>query len=123
MSSIRRMAGITFVVVLVATAFGSATAADEWSGNYRLEGVNPAGSDYVGSVQIERRGDGYLVQWLVAGRTFTGQGIASKRSLAVSAPEWVVIYEKADDGNLVGAWLPSGKFTAGLERLVPVSKR
>ena len=62
-----------------------------------------------------------MIRWFVGGHRFTGQGIASKRSLAVSAREWVVIYEKADDRTLVGAWLPTGKFKAGLERLIPAS--
>ena len=88
-----------------------------------MEGVNPNGSDSDGTAQFEQRGDGFIVRWLVGGRRYTGQGIASKRSLAVSAREWVLIYEKADDGSRVGAWLPSGKYKAGLERLVPASKR
>lgn len=123
MSSIGRAVVATLVAVLVATGFSSAMAADELSGEYRMEGVNPDGSDYVGSVRIQRQGDGYLIEWLVGERTFRGQGIAVNDSLAVSAPEWVVLYVRADDGSLVGAWLPTGTFEAGLERLVPVSRR
>lgn len=123
MSPIARAVGTVVVVVLVAAGSGSAMAADDWSGRYRVQGVNPNGSDYTGTVQIERRGDGYVVRWLVGDRRYTGQGIASNRSLAVGGREWVVIYEKAEDGSLAGAWLPAGKFKAGLERLVPASKR
>ena len=123
MPSITQTVGTALVIVLVAAGFASTSAADGWSGKYRLEGVNPNGSDYAGTVQIEQRGDGFVVRWLVDGRRYTGQGIARNRSLAVGAGEWVVIYEKADDGSLVGVWLPAGKYKAGSERLVPASKR
>ena len=121
MSSIGRALAATFVAVLVAAGAGSAAAADEWSGTYRMEGVNPDGSNYAGRVHIQPRGDGYVVEWLIDGHTFEGQGIASRDSLAAGSPEWVVIYMRADDGSLVGAWLPSGSFAAGYELLVPVS--
>ena len=118
----KRIACVIFVAIFVVAGFGSGTAADEWSGNYRLEGVNPDGSKYVGNVQIDRKDDGYLVEWNIAGHTFTGQGISRKRVLAVGSPEWIVIYEKSNDGNLVGAWIPFGTFTAGSERLSRVLK-
>ena len=73
-------------------------------------------------MHIVRQGDGYLIEWLVDGQTYAGQGIASRDSLAARSPDWVVIYMKADDGSLVGAWLPSGSFAAGYELLVPVSR-
>ena len=123
MSFIRRAVVATFVALVIAVGFGSATVADEWSGEYRMEGVNPDGSDYVGSVRIVRRGDGYLIEWLSGEHTFRGQAIAVNDSLAASAPEWVVLYVRGDDGTLVGVWLPSGTFEAGLERLVPISRR
>ena len=123
MSFIGRAVAVALVAVLAAAGFGSVAAADEWSGTYRVEGVNPDGSDYGGRARIERQGDGYLIEWLVGGSTYRGRGIAGKGSLAAAAPEWVVIYMKADDGSLVGAWLPSGSFEAGLERLIPEAGR
>lgn len=116
---IGRAVAAVLVAFLAATGFCSVAAADEWSGAYRMEGVNPDGTEYGGRVRIERQRDGYVIEWRVGGSRYTGQAIASKRSLAAAAPEWVVIYEKADDGTLVGAWLPSGSFERGLERLIP----
>ena len=87
-----------------------------------MEGVNPDGSDYVGEVLIVRQGDGYLIEWVSGEHTTRGQGIAVNDTLAASAPEWVVLYVKGGDGTLVGAWLPTGTFEAGIERLVPVSR-
>ena len=121
MSFIGRAIVVMFVAILIPAGSGSATASDAWSGTYRMEGVNPDGSDYAGRVRIEPQGDGYLIEWLVAGHRYAGQGIAGRDSLAAGSPEWVVIYMKADDGSLVGAWLPIGSFAAGYERLVPVS--
>ena len=122
MSSIRRVVVVALVAVLVAIGFNSALAADGWTGEYRMEGVSPDGSDYVGEVLILRQGDGYLIEWVSGEHTTRGQGIAVNDTLAASAPEWVVLYVKGGDGTLVGAWLPTGTFEAGIGRLVPVSR-
>lgn len=123
MSSIKRAVTAFLVAIFMVVGVSYGMAADEWSGNYRMEGVNPDGSDYVGSVRIVRQGDGYQIEWLSGEHTIRGQGIAVNDSLAASAPEWVVLYVRGADGTLVGVWLPTGTFKAGLERLVPVSSQ
>lgn len=88
-----------------------------WVGEYDVSGKNPDGSAYKGTATISQHGEGYRMQWRIAGKRFAGTGVASKRSLAVGAPGWVVIYERAEIGELFGAWIAPNGTQRGFERL------
>ena len=74
------------------------------SGTYRVEGRNPNGSAYSGTVTIEDDGFEVRMHWRV-GRTYSGTGTREGRVLTVnwgaSAP---VIYVVNPDGTLYGTW-------------------
>ena len=44
------------------------------TGNYRVQGTNPDGSPYRGTLTIERSGPLYLVRWKIGKDTYEGQG-------------------------------------------------
>jgi hypothetical protein len=86
-----------------------AAAADEPAeiaeGGYGVEGRNPDGRTYKGTVEIEKDGDEYHVSWKVGGSAYEGTGTLEGNLLTV---EWgsatPVVYALADDGSLKGLW-------------------
>jgi hypothetical protein len=86
------------------------------TGNYRVQGTNPNGSAYQGTLTIERSGPLYLVRWTIGKDTFAGQGTLSGSTLTV---DWgqpdPVIYQVMNDGTLEGTWAKG----RGKESLTP----
>jgi len=86
-----------------------AAAADEPAeiaeGGYGVEGRNPDGRTYKGTVEIEKDGDEYHVSWKVGGSAYEGTGTLEGNLLTV---EWgsatPVVYALAGDGSLKGLW-------------------
>lgn len=109
----RRALGV--VVGLFVILGGWAAQAADISGNYRVNGRNPNGSAYKGSVQIVDNNGATAVSWQV-GRAYSGVGRIEGRVLTV---DWgsadPVIYVINPDGTLYGTWA-KGK---ALELLTP----
>jgi len=86
------------------------------TGNYRVQGTNPNGSTYQGTLTIERSGPLYLVRWKIGQDIFAGQGTLSGSTLTV---DWgqpdPVIYQVMNDGTLEGTWAKG----RGKESLTP----
>ncbi|MGE0155709.1 MAG: caspase domain-containing protein [Geobacter sp.] len=86
-------------------------------GNYRVQGKNPNGSSYSGTVVISKSADTYFLVWKISSSTYSGSGKLVGRTLTV---EWgdssPVIYQLENDGRLVGTW---SRGTA-LETLTPL---
>jgi hypothetical protein len=86
------------------------------TGNYRVQGTNPNGSTYQGTLTIERSGPLYLVRWKIGQDIFAGQGTLSGSTLTV---DWgqpdPVIYQVMNDGTLEGTWAKG----QGKESLTP----
>lgn len=86
-------------------------------GNYHVQGKNPNGSSYSGTVVITKNADTYFLAWKIRNSTYSGTGKLVGRTLTV---EWgdssPVIYHLENDGRLVGTW---SKGTA-LETLTPL---
>ena len=62
------------------------------SGYYTCKGMEAGGKSYSGVVVISRKGDVYVVQWMVgSGSTFTGIGIRQGNTLATS---WAIPGER-----------------------------
>lgn len=74
-------------------------------GNYRVEGRNPDGSAYSGSLTI-RDVDGVAnFEWRVGSRAYRGQGSFIGNVLVVNwGSDAPVIYTIGLDGNLAGTW-------------------
>jgi hypothetical protein len=86
----------------------ASAAADEVEladGSYDVEGRNPDGKSYKGTVEIEKDGDKYNVSWKVGDSAYDGTGTLEGNLLTV---EWgsatPVVYALADDGSLKGLW-------------------
>jgi len=86
----------------------ASAAADEVElaeGAYGVEGRNPDGKGYKGTVEIEKDGDEYHVSWKVGDSAYEGTGTLEGNLLTV---EWgsatPVVYALADDGSLKGLW-------------------
>ena len=91
------------------TPVGAAAAVgadvDPPEGEYRVEGRNPEGNDYEGTVTITKEGDGYRLSWKVDGSEYDGTGSFADNLLTV---DWggttPMVYALADDGSLTGLW-------------------
>jgi hypothetical protein len=81
---------------------GAVTVAE---GRYRVDGRNPNGSRYSGTVTIARNADRYQLSWQVGSTNYRGVGTLEKNLLKV---DWgsatPVIYAVAADGKLTGLW-------------------
>ncbi len=83
----------------------SAEAQIRPGGRYTVEGRNPDGSSYTGTVDIRQQGDSYHVAWQVGSSFYRGAGRFAGNVLAV---EWgedtPVVYALGRDGRLEGLW-------------------
>ena len=126
------------VVILVALAGGglamcglpgdSLDDGDGIVGTYVVNGVDPAGIEYSGTVTIREAGTGYAVQWLVTGSIQAGTGtlvgdrfvvdwqtVTDPRGASTGTAEYVV----GDDGVLRGNRTVDGVDDAGTEEIFP----
>jgi hypothetical protein len=109
-----------FLLVTATLLWGVATAfADDPVGKYSVEGTNPGGgSEYRGTVSVEKTGDTYRVIWAVGGKRYIGTGVGNKDFIAVS-------YKSGNDTGLAlyapdgddwkGVWAYSGARIMGTE--------
>jgi hypothetical protein len=95
----------------------AAQAAGEISGTYSVEGVNPDGSAYSGTVVIKAEGSNYQFTWQIAGETFKGVGSTSGDTIVVKwGQKDPVIYNFGSHGVLNGKW-DEGRATETLTRM------
>lgn len=94
---------------------GLAAQAGSLTGNYNVNGRNPNGSAYKGTVQIVDNNGAIAMSWQV-GNTYSGVGTVQGRVLTVNwGADAPVIYVINADGTLYGTWA-KGK---ALELLTP----
>ncbi len=89
-------------------------------GSYKIEGSNPGGgSNYAGSVTVEKTGETYRVIWVVGGQRYVGTGIGDHNFLAVSYRSGdntgLALYGE-EGGNWIGVWTYAGGRQMGAER-------
>ena len=97
-------------------------------GTYVVNGVDPAGVEYSGTVTIREAGTGYAVQWLVTGSIQAGTGtlvgdrfvvdwqtVTDPRGASTGTAEYVV----GDDGVLRGERTVDGVDDVGTEEIFP----
>ena len=97
-------------------------------GTYVVNGVDPVGTEYSGTVTIREAGTGYSVQWLVTGSIQAGTGtlvgdrfvvdwetITDPRGPSSGTAEYVV----GDDGVLRGERTVDGVDGVGTEEIFP----
>lgn len=108
------------VVALAAPAAAQdapATKPPGYTGSYAMEGRNPDGSPYGGTVDIVQSGTLAILTWRIGENVFVGTGVASSRSIAAAYGPIVVLFEKGDDGALTGVWTAQGQTKLGYEIL------
>jgi hypothetical protein len=109
-----------FVAVAVAVlgCFASAAFAADPTGTYNVQGKNPSGTSYEGTVTVTNTGDTYKVVWQVGGSTYTGTAIGNKDFLGVSYQSGdntgLALYGE-DGGNWNGVWTYAGGTSIGTE--------
>lgn len=87
-------------------------------GRYKVNGANPDGSRYSGSVTISQAGQGYRVDWVVGQSTYQGIGVLEGNVLTVDwGSDTPVVYALGPDGTLSGLWAAGN----GEETLAPVN--
>lgn len=87
--------------------------AGDITGYFTCKGVEAGGKNYTGVAAISKKGDVYLIQWMIGtGSTFSGIGIRNGNNLAVS---WAIpnergmvrgvnLYRIEAGPRLVGRW-------------------
>lgn len=126
------------VVILVALAGGglamcglpgdSLDSGDGIVGTYVVNGVDPIGIEYSGTVTIREAGTGYAVQWLITGSIQEGTGtlvgnrfvvdwrtVTDARGPSSGTAEYIV----GDDGVLRGERTVVGVDQVGTEEIFP----
>jgi hypothetical protein len=96
------------------------TCAGPPEGRYRVTGNNPGGgSEYSGTVTVERTGETFRVIWQIGSQTFTGTGIGGDKGLAVAyrSNEFsgLAIYG-VDGDDWDGVWMVTDGRTLGTEK-------
>ena len=83
---------------------------DPFVGRWLINGSDPFGTEYSGSLDIQRAGDGYVLEWIITGALVSGTGVRDGDELAA---EWrrfggdIVVtgtarYRVDEAGELVG---------------------
>ena len=104
----RHWSAVALVFMLFASVLSPAMAqAQDISGEYAVDGTNPNGTTYTGTVTISRQGDNrYRFEWVIAnGDRYSGSGTLRGRTISVNwGQRYPVIYQVGDDGILGGTW-------------------
>lgn len=93
------------------------TSGSDLEGKYDVNGKNPDGKDYKGTLEVRKDGEGYAFIW-TAGNTFEGFGIKTGDKVAVGFGGKqcaFVSYEVKSDGTLDGKWGGQGSKSFGTE--------
>jgi len=103
------------------------TATPDIGGKYNVEGSNPTGTVYKGTLEVIKRGDVYQFRWN-AGEQYDGVGVASGNIVAVAFANGangkgcgVIDYVIQSDGTLDGKWGSWGVNESGSERATRTS--
>ncbi|MEM0980531.1 MAG: hypothetical protein AAGH78_09665 [Cyanobacteria bacterium P01_H01_bin.58] len=96
-------------------------------GTYTINGTNPSGSEYEGTMTISREtGKFYTVDWQIGEQEFQGLGLLEAQSLSVGwgdASCLVVAYEVADQTLGKGRWFVLGEEEIGTEHVTRTKGR
>lgn len=101
-----RLLAIFVVLAAFLTFAGQASAGSyKIGGTYRVDGTNPNGTPYTGTVTVTQSGDTYQFNWKV-GTTYSGSGKLAGDMLTVHwGDKYPVIYKVHDGGSrMVGIW-------------------
>lgn len=113
---------------LVATAFllglALAVPAAAQTRSFTIQGANPDGSTYGGTLLLQQDGTAsYRVEWQVGGQRIPGVAMAAGNILSaayvLNGQVGLVIYQIQPDGRMSGPWTLQGSRGVGTETLIP----
>lgn len=130
------LAAILMALAPMFVAGTSQAQSHDFSGEYVMtgKGDGPRDSAYKGSCSLKKEGKGYEVSCLNTdtSHTYVGKGLALGNGLAIIIGdqligdhgriyegEYLVVYEKTKEGNLVGRWVDALSGQQGNETLTP----
>ncbi len=103
----------------IAAALFIPTLAQAFEGAYGLNGKDPDGSAYTGTVEVLKSGAGYQVKWTIDGSSNFGAALAEGDALWVGyvddGKSGVTKMTKDASGNLKGPWYRRGGTATGEE--------
>jgi hypothetical protein len=106
--NMKRFSLLILLALLVAIAPVKVQSKLDPSGAYRCDGVSPDGQTYRAAVQIDRKGDTFIVRWLTPkGVVNVGVGVIQGNTLSVGyfgASAGVVVYKLDGGKQLSGEW-------------------
>jgi hypothetical protein len=111
----------SMLLLLAALVTQDRANASGLAANYRIEGANPDGTPYGGTVQVAARGAAWQFTWRT-GSESGGIAVASGDAVAVAvggAQCAVVLYRVGADGALQGTWVPPEGGALGNETATP----
>jgi hypothetical protein len=75
------------------------------AGKYRIEGMNPSGKPYSGTLTVTPRGQQYQFAWQTGPESFSGTGTREGNVMIVNwGSTMPMIYALNVDGTLSGLW-------------------
>ncbi|MGI9608927.1 MAG: hypothetical protein ACR2NL_01395 [Acidimicrobiia bacterium] len=98
------------------------------AGTYTVNGVDPTGREYSGTVVITSTGeDSYSLEWIITGSIVSGLGTQSGNELSVRWETTAAVangtgsatYEIRPDGSMVGTRVVDGIEGSGTEEIFP----
>ncbi len=96
--------------------------AESLAGDHAVEGTNPDGGNYAGTVRIRPKNGLVLLEWDVNGGKSYGTGLLEGSSLGVALQSGVALYSirPGTDGGWVldGVWAPEGATAIGSETIL-----
>lgn len=108
------------IAVLLATLTASSLFAADLSGSYVVNGNNPDGKGYKGTLTIAKAGAAYGLTWN-SGSISMGVGVTVGDALAVAVGDGCAIagYQINAEGGLDGRWSVPGGGAVGSEKATP----
>ena len=110
------------IALALSMAVGSASA-QTVGGSYNVQGTNPNGSTYGGTVQITPTGSSCRITWQTGSTSSSGICMLANKAFAASyilqGQQGLVVYELKSDGSLRGWWTIAGQEGVGTENLYP----
>jgi hypothetical protein len=75
------------------------------AGSYKVDGVNPDGSKYSGTLEVTVENGVHRFKWLIGNQTYVGTGTFQDGRISVDyGDKYPAIYTRAPDGTLNGTW-------------------
>jgi hypothetical protein len=87
----------------------------DFGGVYDLQGRNPDGTPYDGTLEIIQSGTVAVLTWRIGREVHVGTGVASSRSIAAAYGPVLVLFEQTGNGQLTGVWTVQGQGRLGYE--------